>query len=147
MNTEQEDLINEWIFHNKAINCLPAFRGPYAQMNSLCYFQNERRALEALDRYARIVDPLFEFIDKELLFISSRPSFGAGNTSEFGMQRCFGCSDGSILRVFLQRSQRTKGDIGVWVWDIGVVHMGGVYQELGGAKHPQGRSKVLILMM
>ena len=25
--------------------------------------------------------------------------------------------------------------------------MGGVYQELGGAKHPQGRSKVLILMM
>ena len=25
--------------------------------------------------------------------------------------------------------------------------MGGVYQELGDAKHPQGRSKVLILMM
>ena len=25
--------------------------------------------------------------------------------------------------------------------------MGGVYQELGGAKHPHGGSKVLILMM
>ena len=28
-----------------------------------------------------------------------------------------------------------------------IENMGGVYQELGGAKHPQGRSKVLILMI
>ena len=30
---------------------------------------------------------------------------------------------------------------------LSVETMGGVYQELGGAKHPHGRSKVLILMM
>ena len=30
---------------------------------------------------------------------------------------------------------------------VKTVCMGGVYQELGGAKHPQGRSKVLIFMM
>ena len=42
----------------------------------------------------------------------------------------------TVKKLFVSTSIKTSDE-----------SMGGVYQELEGAKHPQGRSKVLILMM